>query len=122
MIGIAISNTSDVPIYQQIYDQIAAGIIRGDIRGDEALPSIRTLSSELGVSVITVKRTFEELERSGYIVSVPGKGCYVLPLTHSELMDMRNEMAANYLGKNMGLYKSLGITKEELKKIVDEQY
>ena len=61
MIGIAISNTSDVPIYQQIYDQIAAGIIRGDIRGDEALPSIRTLSSELGVSVITVKRTFEEL-------------------------------------------------------------
>ena len=38
MIGIAISNTSDVPIYQQIYDQIAAGIIRGDIRSDEARP------------------------------------------------------------------------------------
>ena len=75
--NIIISNASDKPIYDQIYHQIKTAILSGELSPGQALPSIRALAKDLRVSVITTKRAYEELEKSGYLHTVPGKGCYV---------------------------------------------
>ena len=64
-------------IYEQIVNQIKNQIISGELQPDEALPSIRGLAADIGVSVITTKRAYEELEREGLIRSVSNKGFYV---------------------------------------------
>ena len=73
---IIISNSGGVPIYDQITRQIKGLILRGELREGEALPSMRLLAKELRISVITTKRAYEELERDGFITTVPGKGCF----------------------------------------------
>ena len=75
--NILISNASDRPIYDQIYTQIRGQILSGALEPGQALPSIRALAKDLRVSVITTKRAYDELEKEGYINTVPGKGCYV---------------------------------------------
>ncbi|BCJ98824.1 GntR family transcriptional regulator [Anaerocolumna chitinilytica] len=74
---IFISNSSNIPIYDQICKSIKDLIISGKLESGEALPSIRTLAKDLRISVITTKRAYEELEREGYIDTIPGKGCFV---------------------------------------------
>ena len=74
---IKISNAGGVPIYEQIVSQVKAKIIAGELREGDALPSMRLLAKELRISVITTKRTYEELEREGFIVSMTGKGSFV---------------------------------------------
>ncbi len=74
---IYISNTGDKPIYAQIAEQIRAKILSGELRAGDALPSIRVLARELRISVITTKRAYEDLEKEGFLHTVPGKGCFV---------------------------------------------
>ena len=76
---IIISNRSGVPIYEQIKDQIKAAIFAADLREDDPLPSIRQLARDLKVSVITTTRAYSDLETEGFIISMPGKGFFVLP-------------------------------------------
>lgn len=77
--NIIISNSSGEPIYQQIADQVKALILTGEMSEGELLPSIRQLAKDLRISVITTKRAYEELERDGFIQSVPGRGSFVAP-------------------------------------------
>ena len=72
-----IDNRSGAPIYDQIYSQIKDAIVSGQVAAGEALPSIRALAKDLRISVITTKRAYEELERDGFLVSIPGKGSFV---------------------------------------------
>ena len=74
---IIISNSSGVPIYEQIVRQMKGLILSGQLSEDEALPSMRLLARDLRISVITTKRAYEELEREGFLATVPGKGCFV---------------------------------------------
>ncbi|MBQ7003978.1 MAG: GntR family transcriptional regulator [Oscillospiraceae bacterium] len=74
---IILSNSSDEPIYAQIATQIKALIMNGTLQSGDALPSMRTLATQLRISIITTKRAYEELERDGFIETVPGKGCFV---------------------------------------------
>lgn len=75
--NLMISNSSGQPIYEQICTQIKQLIQSGQLAADEALPSIRLLAKDLRISVITTKRAYEELEREGYLYTVPGKGSFV---------------------------------------------
>ena len=74
---IIISNSSGVPIYEQIEEQIKSQIISGELVEGDALPSMRVLAKELKISIITTKRAYEELERDGFIESVTGRGSFV---------------------------------------------
>ncbi len=74
---IIISNSSGVPIYEQIEEQIKSQIITGDLLEGDALPSMRVLAKELKISIITTKRAYEDLEKDGFIYSIAGKGCFV---------------------------------------------
>ena len=120
--SITISNASDVPIYQQLFNQIAASILRGEMDGGECLPTIRSFAAELGISVITVKRTWEELERNGFIATFPGKGCFVQRLSKVERIEKRDEIVRGQIRRNLNFYKELGISKAELLKLIGEEY
>ena len=74
---ILISNSSGVPLYEQIEEQIKRQIMTGELQEGDALPSMRILAKELKISIITTKRAYEDLERDGFIESVTGKGSFV---------------------------------------------
>ncbi len=76
---IIISNRSGAPIYEQIKDQVRTAIFTGEVAEDDLLPSIRQLARDLKISVITTTRAYADLEAEGFVVSVPGKGFFVLP-------------------------------------------
>lgn len=77
IMDIIISNSSGVPIYEQIEEQIKSQIVTGSLVEGEALPSMRVLAKELKISIITTKRAYEDLEKEGFIYSIMGKGSFV---------------------------------------------
>ena len=83
--NIIISNANNKPIYEQIFTQIRDQILSGDLSPGQALPSIRALAKDLRVSVITTTRAYEELEKAGYVYTVPAKGSYVAE-KHTQLV------------------------------------
>ena len=74
---IILSNQSNEPIYQQIVSQIKAMIIQGVLKTGDGMPSMRSLAKSLHVSVITAQHAYEDLQRDGFIETVPGKGTFV---------------------------------------------
>lgn len=119
---IVLSNTSGVPIYQQIFEQISAQIIKGLLPSDTCLPPIRTMARELRISVITVKRAWEELEHAGLIYTMAGKGCFVSPLQPDVLNARRSQLAGEKLAKDIEYYKTLGISLEEIIAMLKKEY
>ncbi len=83
-----LSNSDSAPMYSQIMDQITTKVMAGDWHAGQAIPSIRELASDSGVSVITVKRAYLELERAGVIVTRQGKGSFV-----AESQDLPRQLA-----------------------------
>ena len=111
-------NLSDIPIYQQIYEQIKEEILSGKIGSGEVLPSIRQLSRDLKVSVITTTRAYTDLENDGYIMIVQGKGCFVKELNQNILEDkLMSEIEIHFaeIWKNAKILKK---TDEELLDII----
>jgi GntR family transcriptional regulator len=119
---IVISNTSGDPIYQQIFDQISAQIINRKLPGDYCLPPIRTVAKELRISVITVKRAWEELEHAGLIYTMAGKGCFVSPMLQEALDEKRSQLASEKLSKDMEYYKTLGLSLDEIIAMLKKDY
>jgi GntR family transcriptional regulator len=73
-------NTSGKPIYEQIKEQIKEAILSDEIEEGDLLPSIRQLARELKISVITTTRAYTDLQQEGFIATLQGKGCFVLPI------------------------------------------
>jgi GntR family transcriptional regulator len=119
---IVISTATDKPIYQQMFEQISAQIIKGELPQDFCLPPIRTVAKELRISVITVKKAWEELEHKGFIYTMAGKGCFVAALKQNELAGKRNEMAVEKLKKDIEYYKSLGLSLDDIIELVKDYY
>lgn len=115
---IIISNDSGLPIYEQIKNQIKAQIVAGDLRADEALPGMRTLASDLKVSVITTKRAYNDLEQEGYIYSMPGKGSFVKKLNEEVVRENALSEIEKYFTDAMTVAKAAGIEIEELQEIL----
>lgn len=88
-LNIFIDNKNGAPIYDQIYNQIKSCIINGELKENDPLPSIRNLAKDLRISVITTKRAYDELEREGFIYTLPAKGCFVAP-KNTELLREEN--------------------------------
>ena len=111
---IIISNSSGVPIYEQIVRQVKGLILSGELPEGEALPSMRLLAKELRISVITTKRAYEELERDGFLENVPGKGCFVAPQNRELLREAQLRRAEEFLAQAVEEARKGGITLEEL--------
>ena len=115
---IIISNDSGLPIYEQIKNQIKGQIVAGDLKADEALPGMRTLASDLKVSVITTKRAYNDLEQEGYTYSMPGKGSFVKKLNEEVVRENALSEIEKYFTDAMSVAKAAGIDIEELQEIL----
>ncbi|BBI33374.1 GntR family transcriptional regulator [Cohnella abietis] len=120
--NIAISNTSEKPIYQQLFEQISAQIFKGELENGYCLPPIRQAAKELRISIITVKKAWEELERSGLIYTITGKGCFVAELSREDMLQKRNEMILSKMVTDISYYKSFGLTIEEVVELLKKVY
>ncbi len=119
---IIISNSSEKPIYEQITSQIKNLIMNDTLQAGEALPSMRLLAKELRISVITTKRAYEELERDGFLETVPGKGCFVARKNMEFIREEQLRLTEEALQKAVGIAKSSGITLDELKDTLSVLY
>ncbi|MEE1242519.1 GntR family transcriptional regulator [Frisingicoccus sp.] len=120
--NIIISNSGDQPIYEQITNQIKDKIMRGELKGGDALPSMRTLAKDLHISVITTKRAYEELERSGFIHTVVGRGSFVADANMEVMKEEQYRKVEAILTEGVRLAKQSGITCDELEDIVRMVY
>ena len=112
-LNINISNTSTIPLYEQIQTQIKNQILNGNLKPGEGLPSIRNLAKELKVSIITTKRAYEVLEKDGFIETVIGKGTFVSNQNTERLKEITLYDIENKLEEVIKQAKSVGITLEE---------
>jgi GntR family transcriptional regulator len=112
-LNINISNTSTIPLYEQIQTQIKSQILNGNLKSGEGLPSIRNLAKELKVSIITTKRAYEELEKEGFIETVTGKGTFVSKQNTERLKEITLYDIENKLEEIIKQAKAVGVTLEE---------
>lgn len=121
---IIISNQDPRPIYMQVGEAIRSAIISGELKEGDALPSIRGLAKDLRISVITTKRAFEELERDGFIATVPGKGTFVSAPNTGILRERRLRELEDHLRQALMLGRSCGLTAEDVAgmvKVINEE-
>lgn len=116
---IILKNSSDEPIYQQIVSQVKEQIMNGTLMAGDALPSMRTLASQLRISVITTKRAYEELERDGYIENYAGKGCFVKSQNTDFLREETVRQIEDLLAKACDKARMCGLTTGELKEMIE---
>ena len=117
--NILIDNKSGAPIYDQIYSQIKCQIISGALREDDMLPSIRGLAKDLRISFITTKRAYEELEKDGFIYTLPGKGCYVAPKNVELLREENLKKIEEHIDKIARLAASCNLSKKDIIEMVN---
>jgi len=121
-VKILISNASEKPIYEQITTQLKAMIISGELLPESPLPSMRLLAKELRISVITTKRAYTDLERDGFIETVPGKGSFVARKNTELIREQQLLFAQEHLQKAVDAAKHFGIPKSELTEMLELIY
>ncbi len=111
---IILSNSNKAPIYEQLENQIRDEILEGKLLPDDQLPSIRKFARDLGISVITVKRAYDDLEAEGYIHTVGGKGSFIAGLSVELLKEKKLQLIEENLQSVIREMQILGITRESL--------
>lgn len=119
---ILISNASDKPLYQQIKDQIIDTILKGELTEGDPLPSIRSFANDLKVSVLTIRRVYDELEQEGFTTSQVGVGTFISSGNVELLRDSKRHMVEKKMHEVIDTAKKLNITKEELTAMMDILY
>ncbi len=112
--NIFIDNKSGAPIYDQIYSQIKNQIISGALAENEALPSIRGLARDLRISFITTKRAYDELEKEGFIYTLPAKGCYVAPKNVELLREEKLREIEGHIEEIAKLAVACNLTRDDI--------
>lgn len=107
------------PMYQQIVDQVTAKVMAGDWAPGQALPSIRELAAASRVSVITVRRAYEDLERAGVIATRQGKGSVVAERGDLPTVLMHEELQRQ-LAALLAIAARLGLAREQLHRLIDQ--
>ena len=112
--NIIISNISPVPIYEQIKNQIINQIMSDELREGDSIPSIRSLASDIKISVMTIKKAYDELEREGYIESIQGKGTFVAPKNIELVKEQANKEIESHISKIIEIADRFNINKKEI--------
>jgi len=120
ILNIIIVNSAEVPIYGQIMNQIKSAILSGELNEGDVLPSVRGLAKDLNVSVITTRKAYEGLEAEGFTINMTGKGSFIAPKNMELLRETRLMDIEKKLTEIIEYAKPVGISSEDLKKIIDE--
>ena len=116
---IIINNSSMIPIYEQLSDQIKTLIRNGELKESDNLPSVRTLSKELKISALTVKKAYDSLEEEGFTVTVHGKGTYVAAVNRQLLLEEQKKEVESDLEKAVQKGRAYGISGEDIRSLFD---
>ena len=108
----AINYRDSRPIYEQIMDELRKMIISGVFAPDEKLPSVRELAQQLAINPNTIQRAYRELELSGYIYSVAGKGNFAAP--RGDVDEGRRKELLDRLAETARELRFLGVSDEEI--------
>jgi GntR family transcriptional regulator len=117
---LVLSELSDEPLHAQLSRQIRAKILSEGLEGGEALPSIRRLAKEQRISVITVQRAYDDLEREGLVRSRRGKGFWVAPISEGSKQKMAEDRFTDALEKLVLHASAEGLSGPEMRRILDE--
>ena len=115
---IIINHSSMIPIYEQIVDQIKKQINDHTLQENDPLPSVRSLSKELKISALTVKKAYDFLETEGLTKTIHGKGTFVLAINQETLLEEARKEIESYLEKALQKGKQAGVSYEEIKEIL----
>ena len=118
-VNILIDNKSGEAIYNQIYTQIKDQIMDGSLKENEMLPSIRGLAKDLRISFITTKRAYDELEREGFIYTLPAKGCYVAPKNLELVREENLKKIEHHVECILKLAQGCGLTRDDIIGMID---
>ena len=121
-VKIIISNNSYTPIFEQVKNAIITQILSDELTEDEPLPSIRSLAQDLRISVMTVKKAYDELESEGYIITKQGKGSFVAPKNTELSKEQKQKEIEEYISKIVDISKNYNISKEEILETFDYMY
>lgn len=116
---IIINNSSMVPIYEQIVEQIKAQILSGELKENDNLPSVRTLSKDLRISALTVKKAYDSLEQEGFTVTVHGKGTYVAAANKEMMMEEYRREIEEDLTEVIRKAKRYGLPEEDIREMME---
>ncbi len=111
---IIISNSCDVPIYEQIKQAIINQILTGELEENESLPSIRNLAKDIRISVMTIKKAYDELEQEGYIITRQGKGSFVSSKNLEFIKEEKQKQIEEHIFKIIEIANQCDITKSEI--------
>lgn len=116
---IIINHSSMVPIYEQIVDQIKTLIRNGELKENDNLPSVRSLSKELKISALTVKKAYDNLEAEGFTVTVHGKGTYVSAANAELLLEEQKKEVEADLEMAIQKGRRCGISDEDIRTLFE---
>ena len=116
---IIINHSSMVPIYEQIVDQIKTLIRDGELKENDNLPSVRSLSKELKISALTVKKAYDNLEAEGFTVTVHGKGTYVSAANAELLLEEQKKEVEADLEMAIQKGRRCGISDEDIRTLFE---
>lgn len=111
---IIINNSSLQPIYEQIVSQIKDKIMKGELKENDLLPSVRTLSKEIKVSALTVKKAYDELEAEGFILTVHGKGSFVTSANQELMLEEQKKEVEQLMEQAVRKGRSCGMKRQDL--------
>ena len=109
-----ISNSSSVPIYEQIKKSIINQILEGELNEDELLPSIRVLAGDIKISAMTIKKAYDELEKEGYLKSIQGKGTFVAPKNTELAKEQAQKDIEKYIEKIVAISNRFKIDENDV--------
>lgn len=116
---IIINSSSMIPIYEQIIEQIKAQILSGELKENDNLPSVRTLSKDLRISALTVKKAYDSLEQEGFTVTVHGKGTYVAAANKEMMMEEYRREIEEDLTEVIRKAKRYGLPEEDIREMLE---
>lgn len=117
-----ISNSSEIPIYEQIENEIKKSIYNNELQENGILPSIRSLAKDLRISILTVKKAYDELEQEGYIKTVQGKGSFVKPRNKELVREEQIKKIEEHINQIIQIAKITEIDKAELIELFEYLY
>ena len=115
--NIIISNSSSIPIYEQIKTAIKQAIFSNELKEEDILPSVRSMANDLKISFLTVKRAYDELEEEGYIKTVQGKGSFVAPKNLELIKEEKLREIQELIERIYDISKISNITEDEIKEL-----
>ena len=117
--NIIINSSLMVPIYEQIVDQIKTMIRNGNLKENDILPSVRSLSKDLKISALTVKKAYDSLEEEGFTITVHGKGTYVAAANAELLLEEQKKELEADLELAVLKGRRFGISDEDIRSLFE---